>query len=298
MRRRAPRRGSRRSAGRRGGRGRRAARRARWTASRHRSRAAARGLADVGPGVELVPAADELAPRGVVDGRQAARGEQLVERRAVQLVERPARALPAVGLLERRRVARAPVVGQLGRFPVDAGGRERPRDARAPVDQGAEDVEDERADGHARRLTAAGGAGLVPDATLALARVLVPARGVLAGLLGSAIRSAAWRSGAPFGKSCGLISAWTSGVSPSAVSSSPMTCALGRPPSLAVAQGVLLVAAVARHLTLPELPVRQGVHDHDDRDEDDGDGPGDPSRDGGDGRDDGEEDRGEHEEGT
>ena len=45
-------------------------------------------VADVGPGVELVPAADEPRLRGVVDGRQAARGEQLVERRAVQLVER------------------------------------------------------------------------------------------------------------------------------------------------------------------------------------------------------------------
>ena len=85
-------------------------------------------LADVGPRIELVPAADELRLRGGVDRRQAARGEQLVERRAVQLVEGPGRALPAVGLLERRRVTPAPVVGQIGRVPGDPGCGERPGD--------------------------------------------------------------------------------------------------------------------------------------------------------------------------
>ena len=149
---RARRRAACRSAGRRGGRGRRAAPHARWRASRstRSRRRASRPSRTSGHGSSRCHASHELAAL-LERQRDAVLGEQVVERHEVQRVEVAPTARAVVDLGEDRRVAGAPAVGQLLGVAGDAARAERAGDSRAPVDQRAEDVEDERADGHRRR---------------------------------------------------------------------------------------------------------------------------------------------------
>ena len=98
--------------------------------------------------------------------------------------------------------------------------------------------------------------GTVPDAALALARVLVPAR-VPSPASSSAICSAAWRSGAPFGEVVRADLGVDLGVSPQCRLVVADDVRLGQPAFAAVAQCVLLVVAVTRHLALTERAGRQ-----------------------------------------
>ena len=252
-----------------------------------------------GQGSSSCQPADEPRLRGVVDGRQAARGEQLVERRAVQLVERAGRALPSVGLLERRRVAPAPVVGELGR------GRRRCRrraKTLAMLERQSTSVPKTsktsariaRAQANCRRC--AGLAQTRPSRSLGSScprvvsgspRLLVrhPLGGLALGCaLGEVVR-------ADLGVDLGRVAERRLVVADDV--------RLGEAALAAVPQGVMLVAAVAGHLTLPELAVAPGrTTTTMIATSDDGDRPGDPSGDGGGGRDDGEEGRGEQKEGS
>ena len=95
----------------------------------------------VRPRVEPVPGERELV---ALRGRQVEveLGEHVVERLAVEHVEHDPLALAAAHRLELRLVAPAPRVGHgLARQPER---RRLAGDARAPVDAGAEDVEEER----------------------------------------------------------------------------------------------------------------------------------------------------------
>ena len=84
--------------------------------------------------------------------------EHVVERLAVQHVEHHPLALAAAHRLELRLVARAPRVGD--RLAGQPERRRLARDARAPVDAGAEDVEQQRlvnaGSGASRRTRASG----------------------------------------------------------------------------------------------------------------------------------------------
>src|SRR4051812_45626430 len=138
--------------------------------------------------------------------------------------------------------------------------------------------------------------GGVPDAALALARILLPAGGV-AGLLGGhLLRRLA------LGRPLREVVRADLGVHLGRVAQRRLVVAddvrLGQPAFATVPECVPFVAAVARHLALAERAVGEGVDRHDDRDEGDRDGPRDPAGDRRDGRDDGEEDRREQEEWT
>jgi hypothetical protein len=107
----------------------------------------------VGPRIEPVPDAVERVALVLVEHGEAEARQQVVEDRPVQPVDGRGRDLAAPHALHRRLVAGAPGVGE--RRPVDVDAlrcRERGAvadDPGAPVDDGAEHVEDECA--HARR---------------------------------------------------------------------------------------------------------------------------------------------------
>jgi hypothetical protein len=101
----------------------------------------------VGPRVQAVPGAVDVRALRRRHASQAEHRQQLAQAFVVQRVERPEADLAAAHALHLRLVARAPQVGQaqpVGVQPLRRPpGAEVARDAAAPVDHGAEGVEDD-----------------------------------------------------------------------------------------------------------------------------------------------------------
>jgi hypothetical protein len=106
--------------------------------------------ADIGPGIEAVPGPAEISAYSFGHAVQAQGLQHMIEIAPVQCVELGERNRTAAHVLHRRLVARTPGVGKALAVERRAVGRKRRTGlagyAAAPIDQGAEDVEDQRLD--------------------------------------------------------------------------------------------------------------------------------------------------------
>src|SRR5581483_2181461 len=102
------------------------------------------------PGIEAVPGAIELCPLCFAEAGEAVLRQELVEDHAVEIVDARPREIAAAHALHRRLISRAPVVGEARPIGGDALLATEPLeladDAAAPIDDGAENVENESLD--------------------------------------------------------------------------------------------------------------------------------------------------------
>ena len=103
---------------------------------------------DVRPGVELVPGEDQRVPRHLVGLVEPEAGEDAFQISAMHHIEPGEGLAPGSYFLHTRLVFAAPGIGKRGPVEVEAPGAEHrarlPRHAGAPVDEGAEHVEEQR----------------------------------------------------------------------------------------------------------------------------------------------------------
>src|SRR5262249_46260726 len=103
------------------------------------------------PGIEAVPGAIEMSLLLLAQAGNAILHEKLVEDHAMEIVDARPRQRTAAHALHRRLVSAAPVVGKARPIGAEAllppHRLELANDAAAPIDDGAEDIEDESLDG-------------------------------------------------------------------------------------------------------------------------------------------------------